>query len=218
MDKKEISDQVRFNRQVNYKKIKSLWKYMHPKSMIEEFYKELNITRNYVSRIVTGNRYNTPDLTRKWQSKTKDGTGLYVLGLDKSYMVGEEMILLDRVKVSEWKDYIKYKYEEPKGAKSKYARQDFHERLWESFRFLKAGGVRETSDRAIDILYYYMVNGHARLEQDTKDIEIKELIQAMEHVKASDWKSCEDSLLRKSIKELEHQLKMARAVLNYKEM
>ena len=109
MDKKEISDQVRFNRQVNYTIIKSLWKYMHPKSMIEEFYKELNITRNYVSRIVTGNRYNTPDLTRKWQSKTKDGTGLYVLGLDKSYMVGEEMILLDRVNVSEWKDYIKYK-------------------------------------------------------------------------------------------------------------
>ena len=37
MDKKEISDQVRFNRQVNYTIIKSLWKYMHPKSMIEEY-------------------------------------------------------------------------------------------------------------------------------------------------------------------------------------
>lgn len=220
MEQVKITSQERFYRQVNYTIIKSLWKYVHPQNKIEELYQKLNVTRNYMSRIVTGNTYNTPDLNRKWQSRTNDGAGLYVLGLPKPYMLGEEMITIDGVKQSDWEEFIKNKYEKVGGTKDEreIARYKFYKKLHMSFDSLRAGGVRQTSDRAIDILYYYMVNGHAKSEQDTKDLQIKELLQAMKQVRAHHWKSCEDSLLEESIENLKNQLNMARAVSDYKNM
>lgn len=218
MEQVKITSQERFCRQVNYTIIKSLWKYMHPQNKIEELYQKLNVTRNYMSRIVTGNTYNTPDLNRKWQSRTNDGVGLHVLGLSKPYMLGEKMITIDGVELSDWQKFIKHKYEESKGITNANIRSDFYKKLHISFGSLRAGGVRQTSDRAIDILYYYMVNGHAKSEQDTKDLQIKELLQAMKQVRAHHWKSCEDSLLEESIENLKNQLNMARAVSDYKNM
>ena len=214
----KISSQERFNRQVNYTIIKSLWKYMHPQDKIEELYQELNITRNYMSRIVTGNTYNTPDLNRKWQSRTNDGAGLYVLGLPKPYMLGEEMIPISGLEVSDWQSFFRYRYKEPKKVEGFSVKQNFNKKLYKEFATLRAGGPRVTSNEPIDLLYYYVVMGHANLEQDRTDLEIKELVQAMGQVKPRHWKVCEDSLLRKSILELESQLKMARAVFEYREI
>ncbi|HBI62813.1 MAG TPA: hypothetical protein DDY31_16670 [Lachnospiraceae bacterium] len=214
----KISSQERFNRQVNYTIIKSLWKYMRPKDKIEELYQELNITRNYMSTIVTGNTYNTPDLNRKWQSRTNDGVGLHVLGLPKPYMLGEEMISINGLELSDWQNFFKYRYDEPKKADGFYIRQDFYKKLHRAFAALRAGGPRVTSNEPIDLLYYYIVTKHANLEQDRTDLEIKELVQAMDQIKARHWKECKDSLLKKSIEELERQLKMARAVFEYKKM
>ncbi len=214
----KISSQERFNRQVNYTIIKSLWKYMHPQDKIEELYQELNITRNYMSRIVTGNTYNTPDLNRKWQSRTNDGAGLYVLGLPKPYMLGEEMIPISGLEVSDWQSFFRYRYKEPKKVEGFSVKQNFNKKLYKAFATLRAGGPRVTSNEPIDLLYYYVVMGHANLEQDRTDLEIKELVQAMGQVKPRHWKECEDSLLRKSILELESQLKMARAVFEYREI
>lgn len=90
--------------------------------------------------------------------------------------------------------------------------------MYKAFATLRAGGPRVTSNEPIDLLYYYVVMGHANLEQDRTDLEIKELVQAMGQVKPRHWKECEDSLLRKSILELESQLKMARAVFEYREI
>lgn len=213
-----MTEEERFNRQVNYIIINIFWKHTHHGERIETLYRKLNMQRNSYGRVMSGDPYNTPNLERKWQSRTNKDVGLYVLGLSKACMLGKERIEIDGIGRAEWEDYLSYRYGGPNTEEEEKEKKKFETKLKKSFDRLMVEGVRQTSKRPIDLLLYYMKHDRANTEEAAKDWEIKELKRILGMLKAAHWKECENGLLKASIRELEHQLRMAKTVAEYREL
>lgn len=103
------SEEILFNRQVNYMTIERVWKIIQKDKGISELYELLGLNQNVYSRIRQADEYNYVDLESRWGYKT---SRLQVIGLSKEIMIGLKMIEIPDIEKSDWEDYIGIRYEE----------------------------------------------------------------------------------------------------------
>lgn len=101
------SEEILFNRQVNYMTIERVWKIIQKDKGISELYELLGLNQNVYSRIRQADEYNYVDLESRWGYKT---SRLQVIGLSKEIMIGLKMIEIPDIEKRDWEEYIDTRY------------------------------------------------------------------------------------------------------------
>lgn len=190
---KEIADEVWFNRQVNYLIIEKMWEYLNKGKDKQKLYDLLDINKNTYTRIRTADDYNKVDLEGRWERKNSP---LRKLGLSKEIMTGLEMIEIEGITKSDWKEYLDLRYKSKN--KADYSRksnmQTMNRKLKETF----AGIEPDKKDkRDIGKLFYFFKYGRA-VTLDMPDAEMVDLRDSLNHISIEKMKIC-DKALRKEV-------------------
>ena len=97
--REEISQEVLFNRQVNYLIIEKLWEFLNKGADKKKFYDLMGVNKNAYCRIRTADTYNLVDLERRWDEKN---SALKKIGLSREIMVGIEQIEIRDISQKDW--------------------------------------------------------------------------------------------------------------------
>lgn len=212
--KKKISEETLLYRQINFLFINKMWKSVNPQREIKELYDMLGVTRNYYSRVMSGDTYNIPDLTRKWNENGK--SGLHVLGLPKEYMMGEKVIEMDYININNWKKYLAVR-NDTKNKDHEYILAEFNSLFRKEINALKRVGLNPNSEKTIDMLYYFVVTGD-KGGKNAQDVVIRNLIFTLENIPLLRWKECDNELRKNAIDKLKKQLHIATTIQDYENL
>lgn len=209
----KITDEVLFNRQVNYLIIEKFWEYHNKGADKQELYETLGIDKNSYSRIRTADKYNCVDLEKRWEKKD---SRLRKVGLSKEIMTGLKRIETDGIPLKEWKDYINYRYSDDK--KDDFARtstmQSFNRKLRNLFDGLE---VDKKTTNDIGKLFYFIIYGRA-VELDIPDAEMIDLMDSLEKVTIEKMKVCDKELRQKVYEILNKKCKQLGVIVNYEKL
>ena len=162
----KISEEILFNRQVNYLIIEKLWEHHHKGKGKDEFYEMIGLDKNAYTRIRTADTYNCVDLEKRWERKY---SSLKKIGLSKEIMIGLERIETNGISMKDWNEYLDCRYDDKKSNPERvYTMQLFNKNLKLLFDSLKVD-KKATSD--IEKLYYFIVYGRA-VTLDMPDAEM----------------------------------------------
>lgn len=209
---RKITDEVLFNRQVNYLIIEKFWEYHNKGADKQELYELLGIKKNDYSRIRTANTYNCVNLEKRWEKKD---SGLRKVGLSKEIMTGLKLIETEGISLQEWKDYINYRYVDKKESdKRTTAMQTLNRNLKKLFDGLE---VDKKTTNDIGKLYYFIIYGRA-VELDIPDAEMIDLMDSLEKVTIEKMKVCDKELRQKVYETLNKKCKQLGVIVNYEKL
>lgn len=201
--KKDITEEILFNRQVNYIIIEGLWERLNKGQDKREFYKLLRINKNTYSRIRKADTYNCVDLDARWEAKN---SVIRKMGLSKEIMTGKEMIELDGITKEEWVEYLNLRYVDKEV--SSYRSSTMQNMNRKLNAFYKSLEVDKKDKRDIGKLLYFFTYGRS-VEQDLPDMEMVELKNALNHITVEKMKVCDKELREEvfvKLKEIHRQL------------
>lgn len=213
----KITDEVLFNRQVNYLIIEKFWEYHNKGADKKEFYETLGIDKNSYSRIRTANRYNCVDLEKRWEKKD---SRLRKVGLSKEIMTGLKVIETEDITLKDWKDYINYRYDNDKDKNKKEnsyrisTMQTFNKNLRKLFDGLKAD---KKTGNDIGKLFYFIIYGRA-VELDLPDAEMHDLKDSLGKVTIEKMKVCDKKLRQEVYEAMKEKYEQLGVIVNYENL
>ena len=212
---KEITKEILFNRQVNYMIIEKLWEYNNRDKMKDEFYKLIGIDKNTYTRIRTASEYDYVDLEKRWNIKHSP---LHKIGLSREIMVGLKLIKTDGISINDWKEYIKYRYENKKSnpERSK-AMQSLNKKLKELFQGLNDLKINRQTTSDIGKLYYFTVYGRA-VTLDVPDAEMIDLRDSLKNVTVEKMQVCDKKLRNEIYEALKERYEQLDVLIKYERL
>lgn len=209
---RKISEEILFNRQINYLLIEKMWEYHNKGVDKQDLYELLDIDKNSYSRIRTADTYNCVDLERRWEKKNSK---LRKLGLSKEIMTGINPIKTGSITLADWREYINYRYvDTEQSAKRTSAMQMFNRNLKTLFDGLEID-KKTTSD--IEILYYFIIYGRA-VVLDIPDAEMVDLRDSLKNVTIEKMKVCDKELRKEVYKALKEKYRQLDIIINYEKL
>ena len=209
---REISEEVLFNRQVNYILIEKLWEYHNKNIDKQKLYEMLDINKNAYSRIRIADDYNLVDLEKQWEKKN---SVIRKIGLSKEIMIGLERIETDKVSADDWRTYIDYRYinKDPSPLRTKEM-QKFNRKLKTLFDGLV---INKRTESDIGKLYYFIVYGRA-ITLEMPDAEMVDLKDSLKNVTVEKMKMCDKELRKEVFEILKNKYKQMNTIINYENL
>lgn len=210
--REEISQEVLFNRQVNYLIIEKLWEFLNKGADKKKFYDLMGVNKNAYCRIRTADTYNLVDLERRWDEKN---SALKKIGLSREIMVGIEQIEIRDISQKDWGEYIKYRYEDKKPSSYRTTvMQNINRKLKFTFENMKAD-KKDKSD--IGKILYYFTYGRAS-DADMPDRELIDLRDSLKMVSVDKMKVCDKSLQKEVYELLKERYRQLDVIIKYDEL
>lgn len=210
--KEKITNEVLFNRQVNYLIIEKMWEFLNRDKDKKELYNLLNINKNMYSRIRKADTYNCVNLDSRWDCKNSH---LRKVGLSREIMTGLEMIEIEGITKADWEEYIKLRYDEPDESSYRTSvMQIMNRKLKETFAGLEAD---KKDKRDIGKLFYFFKYGRA-VTLDMPDAEMVDLRDSLNHVGIDNMKVCDKALRKEVYDILKEKYRQLDIIIKYEEL
>lgn len=210
--KEKLPQEILFNRQVNYLIIEKMWEYMNKGKDKQELYNLLGLNKNVYSRIRKADNYNIVNLEKRWENKNSK---LRNLGLSKEIMTGRERIEVDGITEEDWRNYLKYRYEDKEmDSYRTSAMQEVNKKLKEAFARLQAD---KKDKRDIGKLFYYFKYGRA-VTLDVQDAEMIDLRDSLNHVSFENMKECDRALQKEVYDILKEKFRQLDIIIQYEQL
>lgn len=210
--KEKLSEEVLFYRQVNYFTIEKLWEHCNKGVDKNKFYELIEITENNYWRIRTASTYQCVNLEALWNKKN---SALRRTGLSKEIMIGIEPIEIVGVTLDDWKEYLKYRYEDKNESAFRNSVLNSHtRRLHKVFDGLEAD-KKTKSD--IGKLFYFFKYGRA-VELDMPDAEMVDLRDSLKNVSVDKMKVCDKALRDEIYESLKEKFQQLEIIINYEKL
>ena len=208
----KISEEILFNRQVNYLIIEKLWEHHNKGKGKDEFYEMMGIDKNAYTRIRTADTYNCVDLEKRWERKYSH---LRKLGLSKEIMIGLERIETNGISMKDWNEYLDYRYVNTESNSTRISvMQTFNRNLKKLFDGLVAD-KKATSD--IGKLFYFIVYGRA-VTLDMPDAEMVDLRDSLNRVTIENMQVCDKELRKEIYESLKEKYRQLDIMIKYENL
>lgn len=205
-----MSEDIYFNRRVNYLIIERVWKLKNKNKPIELLYQKIDINRNDYSKIRTDSEIPV-NLNTKW-----DKYNLANTGLSMEIMTGEQMIEMEGISKQDWKQYIETRYSEDKNNNDRQkSMAKFRRRLNNIIEKIQ---VDKNDKSDIGKLIYFCTYGEKSDSGNITDKEMYNLNRSLLNISVDMMKLCNKELRKEVLENLKKVYKKLNIIVQYDEL